>query len=759
MMMNQNPCNMQNFNVINNNILNRGQFNENPMNQNNNIIYANTYFNYLTNMINNMNFQNNCIMNNSVPINKNFIYNSMINPMNNQLNNSICNSLNSTNISMNNQMNNSFCNSTPNSIINPMRNSMNLPLNMNNNMMMPFNMNNSNENYTQIYEQNLIFSKICEIFFSQEALSLKTEKDVLNFFAEGEEKCSNYIIDNPFNYNKISLKNYMESIIEFIFKNSLILNWITPEIYSKLNDIYVERLKSSSEYFKILQIIFGDVRIPEFLIYRDLEKISENLRESTESLENLMNNFCPETSHPILDIYNKIRKKKLKPLNGINTKYELFILFISINNNVFHKNYGNALFFDFLKVNEKEVQRYFGNNFKYQSILEEFNSITNSEEYIKREELFQIIEKEINKEKDKIYNIISSFYYLLIHVFKDNKQKYCLNNLGNVYINLLLKNLAIFFDEKYKNLFLRKNLFYLLKDIYFLDIKYLIKINKYPSEYNYYSFEQIDQLLREDEISKQYYLDKKAKLLDKNYEDFISIISAMNKAPYQEKIRLSPVNINVKTNSITILVDGFMSEDDNPKRKWKAFLDYFKNNETMFYFYGWPASNLSVRFNHASERASLCGYILAYLLISQKFKHFQINLIGFSLGNQIIKHCLKALYKIFVTSGGTHFANLKNIIFIAGATQIKNVNKWKTIFKKLIGDRIINCYSNSDYALKWLYKAYKSKTAIGSGPLLIEDNENSQRCQLVENYEFFHFHITYDYKEIVSKIFKDYKDI
>ena len=759
MMMNQNPCNMQNFNVINNNILNRGQFNQNPMNQN--FIYANTYFNYLTNMINNMNFQNNCIMNNSTPINNNFIYNSMINPMNNQLNNSICKSLNSTNISMNNQMNNSFCNSTPNSIINPMRNSMNLPLNMNNNMMMPFNMNNSNENYTQIYEQNLIFSKICEIFFSQEALSLKTEKDVLNFFAEGEEKCSNYIIDNPFNYNKISLKNYMESIIEFIFKNSQILNWITSDIYSKLNDIYVERLKSSSEYFKILQIIFGDVRIPEFLIYRDLEKISENLRESTETLENLMNNFCPETSHPILDIYNKIRKKKLKPLNGINTKYELFILFITINNNVFHKNYGNALFFDFLKVNEKEVQRYFGNNFKYQSILEEFNSITNSEEYIKREELFQIIEKEINKEKDKIYNIISSFYYLLIHVFKDNKQKYCLNNLGNVHINLLLKNLAIFFDKRYKNLFLRKNLFELLKDIYFLDIKHLIQINKYPSEYNYYCFEQIDQLLREDEISKQYYLEKRLKLLIKNIEAFNSRFSFMLNFPYESKIRLIPVNINVKTNNITILVDGFMSQNKNPKEQWKTLLDYFDNNETMFYFYRWPSSTIpSLRFNEASERASLCGYFLAFLLISKKFKHFQINLIGFSLGNQVIKHCLKALYKIFEISRGTHFANLKNIIFIAGAIQIKNVNKWKTIFKKLIGDRIINCYSKEDDVLGTLYKLYKSeKTAIGSGPLLVEDYNNSQRYQLVENREFTYGHRKYDYKEVASKIFSDYKDI
>ncbi|MBP5332557.1 MAG: hypothetical protein J6Y66_00080, partial [Bacteroidales bacterium] len=116
-----------------------------------------------------------------------------------------------------------------------------------------------------------------------------------------------------------------------------------------------------------------------------------------------------------------------------------------------------------------------------------------------------------------------------------------------------------------------------------------IKINQYPSEYNIYGFEQIDQLLREDEISKLYYLEKKAKLFHMNYEDFISILSAMFNAPYEEKIRLFPVNINVKTNNITILVDGFMSENDDPKKKWKPLLDFFNNNETMFYFYGWPA--------------------------------------------------------------------------------------------------------------------------------------------------------------------------
>ena len=202
------------------------------------------------------------------------------------------------------------------------------------------------------------------------------------------------------------------------------------------------------------------------------------------------------------------------------------------------------------------------------------------------------------------------------------------------------------------------------------------------------------------------------------------------------------MNINVKTNIITILVDGFMSENVEPKKQWKGFLDYFKNNETMFYFYKWPASKMpNIFFNDASYRAELSGAILAYLLISNKFKKFQINLIGYSLGNHVIKYCIMELYKIYCNSGRTHFANLKNVIFIAGATEISNNNEWKNYIKKLIGDRIINCYSkNDDFVLGELYNFYKNGRPIGLEPLSILDNDNSQNLQLVKNYEFSYGH-------------------
>ena len=732
MITNQNPCNMQNF-IMNNNLSSREQFNLNQMNQINNMNYANLYYNYLNNMMNNMNcmnIQNNYFMNNNTPMN-NQIYNSMNNPLSNSMNSSI-----------NTQLNFSICNSTPNAMINPMSNSMNFQINnqmnpmfnpfmnsTNNNMMMPFNtcqMNNFNQNLINmnlLYEQNLIFNKIMEIFFTTEFFSLKTEKDVLNFFSKGEEKCSNFINNNSFNNDKSSLQNYMESMLEYIFKNSRFISDIILDIYSKLNDIYVEKLKSDSEFHRILEIIFGDAKLPYFLTYREAQKISYDLNPGTDSVEYLqsMDNRFTEASRPILDIYTKI-KKKFKPLNGIDKKYELFILFIAINNEIFHKIYGGEIFFEFLRFNEREIKKYFGQNFRYQKVFEEFNSMTNSQIDIKVKETFEIIEKEINKEINKIYNIIASLYYLLIHVFKDNKQKHCFNNLGSVHINLLLKNIAIFFDKKYKNLFLIKNLFALLNDIYSFDIEHLIKVNKYPSEYNYYSFEQIDQLLSEDEISKLYYLVTKKKLEEKN-----SLFTELFLGRYENKIRLCPVNINVKTNIITILVDGFMSENKEPKKQWKGFLDYFKNNETMFYFYKWPASKMpNIFFNDASYRAELSGAILAYLLISNKFKKFQINLIGYSLGNHVIKHCIMELYKIYCNSGRTHFANLKNVIFIAGATEISNNNEWKNYIKKLIGDRIINCYSKNDDVLGELYTFYKTNgRPIGLEPLSILDNDKT----------------------------------
>ena len=159
-------------------------------------------------------------------------------------------------------------------------------------------------------------------------------------------------------------------------------------------------------------------------------------------------------------------------------------------------------------------------------------------------------------------------------------------------------------------------------------------------------------------------------------------------------------------------------------------------------------------FLNAKELAKICGKILAYMLVSSEYlRKFQMNLVGFSLGNHVIKHCIKELYRI---KNYKKIVKLKNVIFIAGATQISNSLKWKNYINELITDRIINCYSKNDEALSIGYKFATKKGPIGLNELIIKDDNKNN---MVENYQFSYGHLDYDYKGVAKEIFKNYKNI
>ena len=77
----------------------------------------------------------------------------------------------------------------------------------------------------------------------------------------------------------------------------------------------------------------------------------------------------------------------------------------------------------------------------------------------------------------------------------------------------------------------------------------------------------------------------------------------------------------------------------------------------------------------AKKRAKLCGKILAYILISSNFfKDFEINLVGYSLGNDVLKYCIKKLIKLHKIDKN-NFVNLKNYILIGATINIKDKDK------------------------------------------------------------------------------------
>ena len=148
----------------------------------------------------------------------------------------------------------------------------------------------------------------------------------------------------------------------------------------------------------------------------------------------------------------------------IKNKNDLFELFVIVNYENFQKPYLDSTFLSFLKNNEAIIKQYFGENTKYNQILEK---IDYKEINSKKEELFTIFQKDINLDSDELIKIISSFYYLLFYKFNDIKKQKGRTNIGNGYINLILRTFVKFLAEKFENLV---NLIDILSELYSFDL-------------------------------------------------------------------------------------------------------------------------------------------------------------------------------------------------------------------------------------------------------------------------------------------------
>ena len=185
----------------------------------------------------------------------------------------------------------------------------------------------------------------------------------------------------------------------------------------------------------------------------------------------------------------------------------------------------------------------------------------------------------------------------------------------------------------------------------------------------------------------------------------------------------------------------------------------------MFYFFKWPSDSKDNILNFESKkiidienRAKISGKLLAYILASPKFfKDFQINLIGFSLGNRVIESCINELAEIYHNKN--KFVNLKNVIMIAGALHFEDSNRFKKNIEEIVVDKFINCHSREDYTLKQLYQKCSDQNAIGNNALILNDNKGKN---LVSNYDFTSYsfgHFSYNYMFVVERIFSKYIDI
>ena len=655
--------------------------------------------------------------------------------------------------------------------------------NVNNDNHEDTNNNDEHEHEPEIdNETPIINQKLQELFSDQNLSNIKSEQDLLNFFTKKEKECTEFI-DNRFNENIQGLKISMNKKITEIFNDNLKINDISKDIMIKIEDVDIDKISSEKEYFDKMKELFGDAKLPVFLTERDLQKIKGNSISQARNLETTtiigkIKNREFSHNKNLIELFESFRDNKSIPLNNfVNIKFEILYLFISVNNKIFHKSYCREPFLTFFEANEDILKEYFGNNIKYFDIANTFLKLQGNQVIVELEKNYEALEKQI-KGEDQIYNLISSFYYLLLYKFKDSKQPN-LKGISNILVNLTLTNFVIFLDERFKQkLNLTKNLFDSLKELYLYNINDLISKKLCRKTNPLYDYELIDKLLSKDENVKSKYEELKKQFPQ---EGFFTIIKKnldhkfnpeMDLNDFKKNLKLIPVEPNVYSNTVTIIIDGFSIEDHVLLDEWKEFLNYFPK-ETMFYFYkcALDSKNNLLRdgsykrlkrakneFKEIQKKTKLLGSLLACILYSKGFfRGFHVNLVGYSFGNMIIKQCLKDLYEI---NNQNNFVKIKSVILIGATINFHEKKLWKTIIESLILDRLINCFSQADEVLKNLFSINMGKSiALGNefAEILDDNGEN-----IISNFNFTQNQFNqFNYKKgvIAESIFPKYKNI
>ena len=620
---------------------------------------------------------------------------------------------------------------------------------------------------------------------------LTDAKNILNHFYYNEKECISKIRDYPY-FKKKFYKSLIYDSISEIFKQGP--EKIIKEILDgliKIRNIIESKEKKNEEvtiesFYKLLEDILGTSHVPKFLIRNDIKNIK--FRQNYRNKEKKR----PE-EEKLIDYYKKIKNGNLRPFDYIINKKVLFSIFILSNGKDL---LDDNLMSDILINNYSEILTWFNlnsemNNYKYDNIFNNYIFISPEEKKNVIESFFIPLNNELNapnNNEDLHLIVFSSFFYCILHKMKDNKQNNNRNNNDNLEINISNAKITKFLSN------LIESFTFYLKN-YKFNIKSLINalfvyansnINKNEKEEE----KETTKGNTDDGLSfNNYFQQEECKDYDfKSMEEIIKnsdnnlLIERFNQiisrfgngllelfgAPYNilelvfrrvtdyftsniysaSYLRLSPFQKYMNYNTITIFVSGFGSENDIHCVEWKKFIEY--DQSSTYYFYHWPGytfpqifvgslpiglkgikfdTNLPKIFLDSIKKAKNCGKFLSLILRSRLFfGNRQINLVGFSLGTHVIKYCLKDL-----STGDDGRRLINDVIFMGGATTFTNKLNWHRIFTKLVGGRIINCYSEVDYILRYLYRNCTSKTPIGIKNIDINDGINPRN--IVENYD------------------------
>ena len=192
---------------------------------------------------------------------------------------------------------------------------------------------------------------------------------------------------------------------------------------------------------------------------------------------------------------------------------------------------------------------------------------------------------------------------------------------------------------------------------------------------NYKLRDRFNEVVKEEELYEEGSFSLKYNIIG-FFKRLFRMKESENTDTIKRHLKLIPYNYGkFEEKKILILISGYFSSEDDQPKEWENFISEYKKrfNNPIIYFYNWPSSKFNLKklifhrkdFRDSRERGKNCGKLLALMIMSDIFNGFKINLSAFSLGNHVLKHCLKELEKF------NKLNLINNIVFMAGATEIK----------------------------------------------------------------------------------------
>lgn len=143
-----------------------------------------------------------------------------------------------------------------------------------------------------------------------------------------------------------------------------------------------------------------------------------------------------------------------------------------------------------------------------------------------------------------------------------------------------------------------------------------------------------------------------------------------------------------------------------------------------------PISSL---FKKAKNNAKVAGKLLACALaLRMPFKTQTVSLVGFSLGSQVIKSCLKTLDVIYEESNGPPRTKvpcdlIQDVVMLGGAAHFdKNKDKYRRLFANIVNGEAKTVYSAGDTVLLLYMASEACWKPLGRNRLKINNEEDEE---------------------------------